>query len=498
MKRKLTLLFATVLALLLSGSVIQRTSSVDAISGATKRSKPKAVSVANTPLSGGEEQAEPELVLGDQGFPSDLDPAHADNGRFTLAYGVGETLVLPDDELKIRPWLAESWENIDSLTWNITLRPSVKYHNGAEMTAKSVKESLERAIRLSDEASRLIPSASIQADGLSLTIRTPEPCPNLMNYLANPAFVIVDTKAAEGKNFSYFPVCTGPFIPAGFTGNTEIRLQRFEGYHGGVPTIKSAAVRYEADADKLVNAIKSGGMDAVMNISPETLETLAQQGCFTQHTDGLSSYLLMLNTKHPALSVKKVRKAIALALNPYDPEQAQALLAEAGYSDTDGAELSLRLAVPREEPGLLEQARKLEARLEQVGINVAVISYSEVFFTSRARYGKFDLLLFTVNTTENGDSQQFYKDFFTLDGKQNYGHYRSEEVESAVHRLENEFDPRERILLAGQIRALVTEDAAFLFLGNPQVNSASRQSIAGLAVHPVYGYRLTADTVAGH
>ena len=44
-----------------------------------------------------------------------------------IRYGVGETLVRLSDTMEIEPWLAESWENVDELTWTITLRDDVNF-----------------------------------------------------------------------------------------------------------------------------------------------------------------------------------------------------------------------------------------------------------------------------------------------------------------------------------------------------------------------------------
>ena len=48
--------------------------------------------------------------------------------------------------MKAVPRLAESIKPVDDLTWELTLRRSVKFHNGEPFTAESVKFSLERIV----------------------------------------------------------------------------------------------------------------------------------------------------------------------------------------------------------------------------------------------------------------------------------------------------------------------------------------------------------------
>ncbi len=528
MKRRLIILAVTTVTLLLSGTVIQQTSSVDTVSGATIHSKPKVVTITNTGLKNMDWiQAEPELILADQAFPSDLDPAHEDNGRFTLSYGVGETLTFLDDEQRIQPWLAQSWENIDPLTWEIRLESGVKYHNGTDMTAPSVKESLERTVRINGKAAKLLPLSSVRADGLTLTIRTLEPCPELIHNLADPIFIIVDAGTEQKKDSSYFPVCTGPFIPVKFTGQTEIILQRFSDYHSGISALESAAIRYAADPDKLVKALEQNKADAAVGVPQESLPNFVEKGYHTQQTATAAAYLLMMNMESTVLSDENMRQAIASATNrqassgafapllpfsddaesyPFNPGAAKLLLADAGYADPDGdgiadkngTKLLLRLAVTAGETELLEWAQTLKAQLKQIGLEISIKTYSNVFFTSRARYGKFDMLLLAAPTAKNGDAQRFFEDYFASDGRLNDGHYRNGQVDSAIRRLESEFEPDQRILLTDQIQALALKDAAFIFLGYPQTKLVFEGNVSGLAVHPVYGYRLTANTTVKH
>ena len=48
--------------------------------------------------------------------------------------------------MELQPLLAESWKNLNPNTWEIKLRRGVKFHNGEDFTAESVKFTVERAI----------------------------------------------------------------------------------------------------------------------------------------------------------------------------------------------------------------------------------------------------------------------------------------------------------------------------------------------------------------
>jgi ABC-type transport system substrate-binding protein len=80
-------------------------------------------------------------------------PAEAttmDPGRSTQVltvnyfYNLYDALTRWDAALKLQPGLATSWKQLTETTWEFTLRPGVKFHDGAPLTAEDVKATLER------------------------------------------------------------------------------------------------------------------------------------------------------------------------------------------------------------------------------------------------------------------------------------------------------------------------------------------------------------------
>lgn len=482
MKRRLFLLAATFLLLLFTGAALRRTSSVDAVSGASKLKKLRDAAVTNAAFSRPETGLKgTELKIATPSFPPDLDPAHG-NGRYTLACGVGETLFFFDGD-SVQPWLAQSWENIDALTWKILLKDGVKFQNGKSMTAQSVAESLERTVSLNTDAAELLPLDSVRTEGPTLMLRTSEPCPNLIYMLANPAFVIVDAESDQSKNFSYFPVCTGPFVPVTFTGQLEMILRRFDMYHGGIPKLEGADIKFVSDTDKIAQNMENHTVDAAVDIPRENLDAFSEGGVRAETVNTSSVLFLMMNTENPLLSDDAVRRAVAQAV-----EQKQA--DGGGYT---GKKLTFRLAVPAGDAELLTRAEAIRAQLKKADIDVTIKIYNDVFFTSRARYGKFDLLLTSAETASYGDAQDFFESYVSSEGSRNFGHYRNGQVDAELRELKREFDFDRRILLTGRIKSQIAEDAAFVFLGRRQTAVVTSKSFSGLPAGPG-GYRLTADT----
>ena len=70
----------------------------------------------------------------------------SDDALLNTRLGIAETLVTLDSEGKPAPGLAESWEIPDAKTVVFKLREGVKFHDGTELTAKAVANSITKAL----------------------------------------------------------------------------------------------------------------------------------------------------------------------------------------------------------------------------------------------------------------------------------------------------------------------------------------------------------------
>ena len=58
-----------------------------------------------------------------------------------------DTLISLDEDNDLVPTVAESWEQLDDVTYKFHLRKGVKFHNGRECTSDDVKFSFERMLK---------------------------------------------------------------------------------------------------------------------------------------------------------------------------------------------------------------------------------------------------------------------------------------------------------------------------------------------------------------
>ena len=117
----------------------------------------------------------------------------------------------------LRPWLANSWENTDQLTWVIKLRDEIKFSNGESFNAFSVvtslkflksKNALKEAVAKEFDFIRSVKVI----DNLTVEITTNQPNPFLPRSL--PLLHIVEPKLwlkLGPEEFAKKPVGTGPY-----------------------------------------------------------------------------------------------------------------------------------------------------------------------------------------------------------------------------------------------------------------------------------------------
>ena len=145
------------------------------------------------------EKGKKTLVIGDTTFNSsneenNVNPHDAYSGWACIRYGIGETLVKYSDTMEIEPWLAKEWENVDELTWKITLQDNVKFSSGRDMDAEAVEDGAFRGAEIPAE------------EGGSGPFRT---VPGLSNPVGRrPEFAACRRRGRyENMEHGFFPEC---------------------------------------------------------------------------------------------------------------------------------------------------------------------------------------------------------------------------------------------------------------------------------------------------
>jgi peptide/nickel transport system substrate-binding protein len=234
---------------------------------------------------------EGKIVIAQGVDPTTLDPQwHEESPAYNVLLNVYDTLLFRDKDLKIIPWLAESWKLVNPTTWEFKIRKGVKFHNGEDVDADAVKFSLDR-LRDPELKSRqsgyfkLVSSVDV-VDRHTVRVLTSKPYPTLENQLALRGH-IMPPGHFRGKDKVFAdrnPVGSGPYKFVRWVKDERIELEANPSWWGGAPKIKSIAFRPIPEHAVRVAALQAGEIDVAVNIPP---------------------HLVPIIDKHPKLYVSK-------------------------------------------------------------------------------------------------------------------------------------------------------------------------------------------------
>ena len=491
--------------------------------------------------NGGEETGEgakTRFVFGDTTFnpeneEPDVNPHNTYSGWACIRYGIGETLFHYSDAMEIEPWLATDYELVDELTWKITLREGVTFTSGRALDGQAVKECLEHLVEVHDRAKGDLMIDTITADGMTVTIKTSEPNPTLLNYLSDPYGCIIDVDASDFENG--IVAGTGPYVVKELVTDDHLTLTPNTEYWNGTPKLDELTIRTLSNGDTLSAALQAGDIDAAYGMAYEAYPNFENGGYQFSAIQTSRAFFGSMNMTSPIIQDTAVRRAIAMGINKegfvktlldghgvaangafpdgfstfggenvtaeaYDPEGAKAVLEEAGWVDSDGdsirekdgVKLTVRwLTYPsRQELPLL--AESAQASLKEIGIDV------DINCTANRRefladMGSWDIYASALVTAPSGDPQYFFTTSCVPGMSYNFGAYDNPEVTALIEQLSREFDPAKRGEMAVTLQQMILDDNAYVFCSFLQMNMISKENVKNYTAHACDYYQVTVD-----
>lgn len=477
------------------------------------------------------------FVFGDTTFNAEneepnVNPHYAYAGWACIRYGVGETLFRISDTMELEPWIAESYERKDDLTWEITLKDGVCFSNGKACDAAAVKACLEHLIEAHDRARGDLQIESMEADGLKLTIHTAVPAPSLMNYLCEPYGCIIDMEAGITDDGAV--IGTGPYVVTELVTDDHLNLVKNENYWDGGVHIDAITVRTISDGDTLALALQSGEIDAAYGMAYASYPLFENDNYTFTSTQTSRSFYCQMNDTSPVIQDPAVRKAVAMGIDKegfvntllngygyvgtgafpdnvafggstlktetYDPEGAKAVLEAAGWVDTDGdgyrekdgQKLFIRwLSYPsRQELPLL--AESAQATLKDIGIQVDLNITADHNAIAKDRKA-WDIYVGANVNCGLGDPTNFFSTHCLDASTKNRGSFHSDRLEELAVQLNSTFDKDERNKIAIEMQQILLDDNAFIFCSFLRMSMISKANVTGLTAHTSDFYELTAD-----
>jgi peptide/nickel transport system substrate-binding protein len=386
------------------------------------------------------------IALGSE--PTTLDPQlREDGGERAVNDNIYETLMARKPDGTLVPGLAASEPKLlDPTTWEVKLRPGIKFHNGEPFNADAVVFSIQRIIDPKFNSEQISFFNTIKGaekvDEVTVKIFTTGPDPILLSRLY--WMKMVPPVHSKDPKFAETPVGTGPYTFVKWARGQMIILEANPGYWGEKPAIKKVTYRFVSDPGTRLAGLKAGEFDVITNLLPEFTKEVPQ----AIHIMGLEFPIIILNADSGPTKDVRVRQALNYAVDkkamadglfegfaqiaqgqllgpsffgfdkdvkayPYDPQKAKALLKEAGAT---GATVELIGTAGRWLKDR-EMVEAVAAFWDKVGIKtkVRIFEFNEYLNRLFDRKTRADAI-FVVSSNELMDADKSFSAYYKAGG----------------------------------------------------------------------------------
>lgn len=257
-----------------------------------------------------------------------------------FGYMIYDTLLAQDSSFKIQPQMAEYKISDDKLTYTLTLRDGLKWHDGTPVTAEDCVASLKRWGKADGMGQKLMDfTASLEAtDEKTITLKLKEPYSLVLESLGKPSSLVpfmMPKRLAETPPGTPIPelIGSGPFkfvqaefqpgVKAVFLKNTDyVPRKEAPSWTSGGKVVKVDRVEWitMADAQTAVNALQSGDIDFMEVPSFDILPILTANKDIKVDTLDKVGFQTVgrMNFLFPPFDNVKVRRAAFMAMNQKD------------------------------------------------------------------------------------------------------------------------------------------------------------------------------------
>jgi peptide/nickel transport system substrate-binding protein len=334
-------------------------------------------------------------------------------------YQIYDSLVRIDTAGKIIPWLATKWDtSADGKQVTFSLRTDVKYHDGTDFDAASVKWNIDR-YRTADGSARsgeLAPVASVEVvDPATVRFDLSTPYAPLLATLVDRAGMMVSQKAAEagGADFTRkaFKAGTGPFILTEAIKDDHTTLEKNPSWWGTdqagnkLPYLDKITIKPITDADVRLTNVKTGDAHMINNVSFKDVNSLKTDNSLNYQEKASYEWNSLVTNRKDGFVFNEGRyvKAVAMAIDRQELLQKAFFgIGSVGYgtiapshfaadpnfkpypaADPDGAKqlvqavgkgpLSFEMLVPSADASQLQQAQLIQAQLKKADIDAQIV-----------------------------------------------------------------------------------------------------------------------------
>jgi peptide/nickel transport system substrate-binding protein len=458
---------------------------------------------------------------------------------------VGEDMRTVGDS-GFRPQLATAWRYETPTTLVFSLDPDARWHDGAPVTAADVAFTFDvytDSVIGSQSRSRLERITAVTPrDDHTVVFRFAAPYGEQffdavyhMRILPRHLLDTVPRARLAEHPFGRQPIGSGPFRFVSWRAGESVELAADSAFFLGRPGVRRIIWRFAADQTTALTQLVAGEAD-VLNFlgGPENIQRARAAGDvrIVETQSSVYGYIAYnfrdsgrSNLPHPLFSDARVRRALTMALDrhaivtalfgaqglvppgpvppalwiwddslpqlPFDTAAARALLADAGWRDSDGdgvldrggRRLAFELILPTSS-GLRRQAAVLaQEQWRRLGAEVEVGALEVNTFGERARSGRFDAAFGAYG----GDpSPALIAEVWSEEaiGGFNWGRYRNTETTGLMRTAMAARTPEEVSAGWRAVAARLVEDAPAIWMYAPVMTAGVHARFEPAPIRP--------------
>jgi peptide/nickel transport system substrate-binding protein len=501
-----------------------------ALAGCDSGASPSAGGSSSISASGGTPVKGGNLVFANPQDAESLNETNVfDNNSIWIIEQITQPLFTVTSSGKgVQPWLATGYTiSKDQKTYTITLRPGVKFSNGAPMTSADVKFSLEQTMAAStgwgylDAAIKSVGDPS--PDTVQVHLKYPW-APLLADLALFANGIVPDNYGGKTENeFYQAPVGTGPFKFGSWHKGVSLEAVRNPYYwQPGKPYLNSVTWTDVPDDNTRQLQVTSGQAQIDQYPSWSTVATLKSTPSVTLSLfPSTETTYLAFNENVKPFQDAHVRRAISYAINR--DALVKAVLFGNGqpansifppqlpYYDTSSGGLQYNLAAAKAEMArssvshgftttlLLPSGNSdystiatiVQSELKPLGITVQIQQLDPNTANNDLQSGKYDMsfALWTMDIPDPDELATFALDP-TAGSKSFFTFYDNPTVVKAVHAAEVTTQPAARQADYNTAQSLAAQDAFMAFLYYSPYQYVESSNVRGFLVTPLGNYHM--------
>lgn len=372
---------------------------------------------------------------------------------------------------------------------------------------------------------------AVKVDDYTVTIVLNKPQAPMIANLAMQFASIMSAEYAEklkaaGKMelLNQVPVGSGPFKIIAYQKDAVVRMAAHPDYWRGKAPIDNLIFAITTDPSVRYQKLKAGECQVMAYPNPADLDSMRKDPNLTVlEQEGLNVGYLAYNSLIPPFDNPKVRKALNMAINkeailqavfqgagkvaknpipptiwsyndaikddPYDPEAAKKMLADAGVKDLKMKIWAMPVQRPYN-PNARRMAELMQADFAKVGVGVEIVSYEWGEYLKLSKDKNRDGALLMGWTGDNGDPDNFLAVLLGCDGvgNANRAQWCYKPFEDLIQKAKVVSDKAERTKLYEQAQVIFKEQSPWATIAHSVRFQPISKKVKDFRIDPFGGH----------